>query len=30
VEGQYTESHCKDQKQVIVHLFEWNWDWIAR
>jgi len=29
-QGQYTESHCKDQKQVIVHLFEWNWDWIAR
>jgi hypothetical protein len=26
----YTESHCKDKKQVIVHLFEWHWDWIAR
>ena len=26
----YTESHCQDQKQVIVHLFEWSWDSIAR
>merc|ERR1712002_908683 len=25
----YTESHCKDQKQVIVHLFEWSWNDIA-
>merc|ERR1711973_408729 len=25
----YTESHCQDQKQAIVHLFEWHWDWIA-
>jgi len=25
----YTESHCKDQKQAIVHLFEWSWDAIA-
>merc|ERR1712168_3508 len=25
----YTESHCKDQKQAIVHLFEWSWDSIA-
>merc|ERR1712223_2270833 len=25
----YTESNCYDQKQAIVHLFEWHWDWIA-
>ena len=25
----YTESHCKDKKQAIVHLFEWSWDSIA-
>lgn len=29
VGAQYTESHCKDQKQAIVHLFEWSWDAIA-
>merc|ERR1711936_171201 len=27
--AQYTESHCKDSKQAIVHLFEWSWDSIA-
>ncbi|XP_023334511.1 alpha-amylase [Eurytemora carolleeae] len=26
----YTETHCQDKKQVIVHLFEWSWDSIAR
>merc|ERR1719310_462888 len=26
--AKYTEPHC-DGKQVIVHLFEWHWDWIA-
>jgi len=25
----YTETHCQDQKQVIVHLFEWSWSDIA-
>ena len=25
----YTETHCKDSKQAIVHLFEWSWDAIA-
>jgi len=25
----YTETHCQDKKQVIVHLFEWSWDDIA-
>ena len=25
----YTESHCKDQKQAIVHLFEWSHDAVA-
>merc|ERR1712012_1490530 len=29
VGAQYTESHCKDKKQAIVHLFEWSWDSIA-
>merc|ERR1719422_1126902 len=28
VEG-YTETHCKDSKQAIVHLFEWSWDAVA-
>jgi len=27
--GQYTESHCRDQKQAIVHLFEWPHDSVA-
>merc|ERR1719153_1089968 len=27
--GDYTESHCKDQKQAIVHLFEWSHDAVA-
>merc|ERR1719315_971358 len=26
----YTDSHCRDQKQAIVHLFEWPWDTIAQ
>ena len=25
----YTETHCKDSKQAIVHLFEWSWDAVA-
>jgi len=25
----YTDSHCQNGRQVIVHLFEWNFDWIA-
>eukprot|EP00091_Calanus_sinicus_P001874 TRINITY_DN118_c0_g1_i1.p1 TRINITY_DN118_c0_g1~~TRINITY_DN118_c0_g1_i1.p1 ORF type:complete len:138 (-),score=41.40 TRINITY_DN118_c0_g1_i1:164-532(-) len=25
----YTESHCRDQKQAIVHLFEWSHDAVA-
>merc|ERR1719431_501321 len=25
----YTETHCKDQKQAIVHLFEWSHDAVA-
>ena len=25
----YTETHCKDQKQAIVHLFEWSHDSVA-
>ena len=25
----YTETHCQDSKQAIVHLFEWSWDAIA-
>lgn len=25
----YTETHCMDSKQVIVHLFEWSWNDIA-
>jgi len=25
----YTETHCKDSKQAIVHLFEWSWDSVA-
>jgi len=25
----YTQTHCKDSKQAIVHLFEWPWDSIA-
>jgi len=28
--AQYTETHCRDQKQAIVHLFEWPWDSIAQ
>jgi len=27
--AQYTESHCRDQKQAIVHLFEWPHDAVA-
>merc|ERR1711988_1615305 len=27
--AKYTEPHC-DGKQVIVHLFEWPWDAVAR
>merc|ERR1712002_163721 len=27
--AQYTESHCRDQKQAIVHLFEWPHDSVA-
>merc|ERR1712215_634564 len=27
--GDYTETHCKDQKQAIVHLFEWSHDAVA-
>ena len=27
--SQYTESHCRDQKQAIVHLFEWSHDAVA-
>lgn len=26
----YTETHCLDSKQVIVHLFEWSWNDIAK
>jgi alpha-amylase len=26
----YTESHCVNSKQAIVHLFEWPWDSIAQ
>merc|ERR1712198_414060 len=29
VSSQYTESHCRDQKQAIVHLFEWSHDAVA-
>ena len=25
----YTETHCKDKKQAIVHLFEWSHDSVA-
>jgi len=25
----YTETHCQDSKQAIVHLFEWSWDAVA-
>jgi len=25
----YTETHCRDGKQAIVHLFEWDWNTIA-
>ena len=28
-QAKYTEPHC-DGKQVIVHLFEWPWDAVAR
>ena len=25
----YTETHCQDSKQAIVHLFEWSHDAVA-
>ena len=29
VADDYTETHCKDKKQAIVHLFEWSHDSVA-
>ena len=29
VQGDYTQPKCGG-KQVVVHLFEWSWDSIAR